>query len=424
MRFEELTKNLSEKQGKKAKIRKSIQSAKSNEELDKLEVELRKLDSEIKELEESLNEEAAKRPSEEHRSNLNPLSLYMASNRNQVINNDLFGGLALRSGDRLEDKITVPKEERALDLGKYIKGIVTGDWTNAEAEKRAMMTTATGTVIPQVLSARIIDQARSVSVFTDSGVPVLPMTSNNLTLARVKNDPVFKFKEEGAEAAESSFELEPVTLKAKTCYGYAYVSLEAINSSSNLTQIITNTFASAIANSIDKAMLYGQDNAQGNAKETFAPSGILNDQNINTIASANNEPAYHSLLKARAEVKKNNGNPTNYIINADTEMYLDIYTDSVGAYQGRPVTLGGMVSKVSNQMKYDAAAGSDALVFDKEALAIGIQKNINIEMFTNSDECIKKGLVGFRIYSMLDCVVTQPKHITKITGINKPKAQA
>ena len=52
-------------------------------------------------------------------------------------------------------------------------------------------------------------------------------------------------------------------------------------------------------------------------------------------------------------------------------------------------------------------------------MLIGIQKNINIQMFTDSDECIKKGLVGFRIYSMLDCVVTQPKHICKITGMNK-----
>ncbi len=74
---------------------------------------------------------------------------------------------------------------------------------------------------------------------------------------------------------------------------------------------------------------------------------------------------------------------------------------------------------VSNQLKNDISSGSDALVFSPEAMLIGIQKNVVIEMFSNTDECIEKGLVGFRIYSMLDCATTQPKHICKITGINK-----
>lgn len=37
-------------------------------------------------------------------------------------------------------------------------------------------------------------------------------------------------------------------------------------------------------------------------------------------------------------------------------------------------------------------------------------------MITDSDECIKKGLVGFQMYAMLDGVAVQPKHIAKITG--------
>ena len=50
-------------------------------------------------------------------------------------------------------------------------------------------------------------------------------------------------------------------------------------------------------------------------------------------------------------------------------------------------------------------------------MIIGIQNEIQIQMFDNTDECIKNGLVGFRVYAMLDCIATQPKHICKIEGI-------
>ena len=50
-------------------------------------------------------------------------------------------------------------------------------------------------------------------------------------------------------------------------------------------------------------------------------------------------------------------------------------------------------------------------------MIIGIQDGLQFEMFRNTDECIKKGLVGFRIYQMIDCIVTQPNRITKIKNI-------
>jgi len=323
-------------------------------------------------------------------------------------------GIALRSADKFADRVNVKEEDRNLDLGKYVKGIVTGNWTGAEAERRAMLTTATGVLIPEMLSANIIDLARSKSLFTIAGVPVIPMETDNITISKVKTDPIFKFKAEGETALESSMELDSVTLKSKMVYGYAYISLEAIKSSKNLESVILNTFSQAIAQGIDQGMLYGQYN--GTTFDTFAPSGIMNDVNVNVVA-ATVGGGYDSIIKAIGKVKTANGDPTVYGINAQTEELFSLLKDTTNQYIAPPKAVTDLKPIVSNQLKYNVTTGSDGLVFDPNSMIIGIQEGINIKMYDGDTDSIKKGLVCFRIYSMLDCVTLVPKNITKVTGL-------
>jgi len=324
----------------------------------------------------------------------------------------------LNKGDKLADRVEPSANDLIIlnqpnALGEVIKGMVTGRWVSPEF-KNAISTTSTGTLIPQVLSSRIIDLARDLSLFTRAGVPVVPMTTNNTTLSRVVTDPVFKFKKEGEAANESTFELDGVELKSKTIYGYAYVSLEAINSSQNLDAVISQVFASAIAQGIDAGCLYGQYN--GATYDTFAPAGVMNDANINSIAALDNN-LYKYIIKAIGAIRVANGEPTVLGINAQTDESLNLWQDAEGAYIPAPKPVADLTKILSNQLAYDAAAGSDGLVFDPNALVIGIQENINVRMFEGDTESIKKGLVAFRVYAMIDCVTLQPKHITKITGM-------
>ena len=430
MNKEKVLKLIKAKEQRKAELVKLVESCSSNSELDKLKNELESIEEETRSIKEAfgakdeivfgIEGDPGVRETNELRNigGFNPLATYRHANPKEKKNTDILGEIALRKGDFLENRIEISKEERDLDIGKYVRGIVTGNWEGAELEKRSMTTSTMGTLIPTVLSSRIIDVARNTSLFTSADVPVIPMDSNNITVSRVKNDPVFKFKEEGKESQENNLELEGVELKSKTCYGYAYVSLEAIESSKNLSQVITSTFANAIANSIDLAMLYGQYNTGLSKNDEFAPKGIMNDESINIIEGASNG-GYDDFIKAISRIKKNNGSPSVYAINADTEEYLSLLKDNYGRYLEAPKQMQLMQQIVSNQLKNDVATGNDSLIFAPEAMIIGIQKNVVIEMFRNTDECIKKGLVGFRIYSMLDCATIQPKHICKITGINK-----
>ena len=322
--------------------------------------------------------------------------------------------LALRSDESMVSRLSAD-QRRSLDLGKYVRGAVTGDWTNAAEERSAMSTSTVGTIIPEVLSAKIIDKARNLSLFTAAEVPIIPMTSNNLTIGRVATDPVFAFKEELAEASESSFTLDSVQLNAKTAYGYAYVSLEAIHSASNLSDILFQVFSQAFADMCDRGMLYGQK--YNGSLVDYAPAGIMNDTDIHTVEATN--VRYNDFIRAIGKIKKANGNPTVVGMNAATEELLSLLVDANGQVLEIPQAFVDLKKVVSNQLAEDENDGSDALVFDPKAMVIGFQNRLVFRMFQDTDYCISHGAVGFQLYAMLDCVATQPKHIAKITGIKE-----
>lgn len=364
---------------------------------------------------------ANKRALEDNRkvTDLNSLNVNI---ENGVVIDSLGGekvtNLFLNKCEKLQDRVKATEEEKKIlnkdgSLGEVIQGMVTGHWKSPEL-KNVISTTSSGTLIPEVLSSKIIDKAREISLFTTANVPILPMDSNNVTISRVKTDPTFKFKEEGKEGSDASFELDSIKLESKTVYGYAYVSLEAINSSLNLDSILYSVFSESIANAIDKAFIYGQETVSGK-KDTYAPGGIFNDTNICSI-TATADGGYDDFIKAIGKVKKENGNPTAYGINSYTDELLSLLKTTDGKYLDQPKSMETLQRIVSNQLSHNPTSGDDAIVFDPNALIIGIQNNIRIKIIEDT-ECLKKGLVGFQIYSMLDCKTTIPKHICKITGI-------
>lgn len=327
--------------------------------------------------------------------------------------------LFINKNEKFADRIKVSEEDKEIfghegALGELIRGVVTGKWKN-KAMKNAVTTTTSGVLIPNILSSQIIDLARNISLFTSANVPIIPMETDNMKISRVKSDPIFKFKKEGEAATESNIELDDVNLKAKTCYGYAYVTLESIKSSKNLEDVIRNTFAQSIAQGIDKAFLYGQYDETSSTYDDFAPVGILNDEDINSIIATANS-GYDDIIKAIGTVKKANGNPTAFGYNSETEELLSLLKTTEGQYLEAPKSVQNLNHIVSNQLAYDSSNGSDALVFDPKALLIGIQENIQIKIIED-EKCLKNGLVGFQIFTMQDCSTVYPKHICKITGI-------
>jgi len=300
------------------------------------------------------------------------------------------------------------------NLGKILKGMATGDWTNAQTEFKNIATSTTGTLIPEVLSARVLDKAREKSLFAQAGVPIIPMESGNVTIGKVLTDPVLEFKEEGAAATESSMELGGVKLESKTAYGFAYITIEALESAKNLQEVAMRAFSGALAQVIDKAFLYGQDGA------SYAPAGIFNNTDIESIAAANPVVDYDDVIKAVSKVKQNNGLPNTWGINSKTEEIYSLLKNANGDYYlEAPKMIRNLNQIVSNQLVHDETNGSKSLVFDPRAMAIGMQNRLSIKLIEGTDEGINKGKVALRIYAMLDAKLLRPEHVCEITGIKE-----
>lgn len=394
------------------------QRAEVDEKIDKFVAERDSNNEEIEEAESEL-EELQKRMEQKY--SRIPQTTVSEEKREQK--GDIYremSGIVLRKNDSLYErrKPEFTDVEKNLSLGKYIRGMVTGRWDNAENERSAMLTSGANSIIPSPLYSRIVDKARDLSIFSSANVPTVVMESNNLTIAKIKEDLIASFKEEGKAAAESSpLELEGITLNSKTIYGYAYVSLEAIESAENLDSILTDSFARSVANGIDKGMLYGV--YSGSAYQEYAPAGIFNNTEINTITAASSD--YDDVIKAGGRIRANNGVASILAMNANSEETLSLLKTSDGQYLTQPQAVADLKRIVSNQLNHSDEDGDDMLVFDPNALLIGVQQGINIKVFDGDTESIKRGLVCFRVMSMVDCVVLQPKHISRIKGFGKAK---
>lgn len=306
----------------------------------------------------------------------------------------------LNKGDSFKSAINVSNEN--LSIGKYIKGAITGNWNNAENERnqfKALSTSTGSIVIPCELSCDVIDLARNRLVLDD--ILVVPMNSNNLTIAKLNSDPEFKFKKELEEVENSDITFKGVTLKSKMAYGVMKISLELFRTASNIDYIITTAMATSLANMIDKAGLYGNGDVE--------PKGILTLPDINKIeVDALEKSKYTGFVKGIGAITKNNGLPTNIAFNSDIDTNLNMLTDSIGQPLNAPKVLKSLEQRVSNQIK-----PNQAIIYDRNSILMGIQEDLRIEISLNNG--FKDGSVSLRVYAMLDFVSLNDKNISLLT---------
>ena len=116
-----------------------------------------------------------------------------------------------------------------LSLSRWLRGIVTGDWSRAKAELEEMRAMSVGTptaggyLVPSPLSAQVIDMLRAKAVVMLAGAQTVAMEYHTLDLARVTGAPTAEWKAENAAITASDMTLDKVTLHARTQIGRAHV---------------------------------------------------------------------------------------------------------------------------------------------------------------------------------------------------------
>ncbi|SCI53472.1 Predicted phage phi-C31 gp36 major capsid-like protein [uncultured Clostridium sp.] len=322
-------------------------------------------------------------------------------------NNSIIKG-AIYPGEKYKRDLYESKKD--LDFGKLVKGMVKGQWENAENERDYIsknMTSTGSVLIPDVLADKIVDMARTNSAIFGN-VPVVQMPHNNLTVAIQTGDATASFVREGDAIPDSDIIFDKVSLNGKTLAIYVPVSEKLLDSAPNLSEQLIHSVTQAIGLGLDKAMLYGQ----GVTEDVEEIKGICNIDGINKVESSVSNVNYDFVIQGTSPIRKANITPTNIVYNTSFADELSLLKDTDGNYVNRPSFCDKYIFNESNNIK-----DNQVLCYDVNSLLLGIHTDIRMDWGYINDD-FKRIQKGLRIYLRADFVPVRPKGVSLVT-INK-----
>lgn len=333
-------------------------------------------------------------------------------------NRSIAFGIEKRMVDAVADKSSNNGFSSGLSIGKYIRGIVTGDWSNAEAEQRAMSISTLasgGYLVPTSLSLDLIDLARNKSKVFVAGAQTVPMDSSTLRIARQTSDPTSGWKAENAPFASSDLVFDAVDFKAKTLGAIAKVSIELSEDARNIDAVISKAMSDALAVELDRVVLRG-------AGSTTEPMGIKDSTGVQKMLAVG-EVGYSDFSQAIQKIWEANGEPNSIIYAPRTAGTLDRLVDSTGQPLTPPPSFQSMSKLVTNQVPINLGTGSnesEAYIGDFRQVLVGIRTNIVIEATRVASDAFENGQVWIRAYLRGDVQLARPSHFAYMDGITVP----
>ena len=339
-------------------------------------------------------------------------------------------GLALGEGDtfsawsRRNGLTELDDAGRPLNLSfrKYLRGLVTGEWTDAEAERRAMsegVLAGGGYMVPTSLSSQIIDLARNQTRVLQAGARVVPMATKKVTVPRWEGDPTANWRGEGDEITPSDATLGAVELDAQSLASLTIVSRELLEDAQGLDDQLKQAFAAQFAAKVDRAALYGT----GTDPE---PRGVKQTSGVGLTSMGANGAAidWDDLLDAVGVLEDANETPNGVIYSPRTDRQLaKLRESSTGQYLAPPTKLANLPRYATNQVPNNltqgtATAASDVFVGDWSQLYVGLRVQLQIQILV--ERYANTGEIGFLGWYRGDTAVARPKAFNVVTGVIPP----
>ncbi|HEV2170330.1 MAG TPA: phage major capsid protein [Candidatus Binatus sp.] len=330
-----------------------------------------------------------------------------------------FASASIRQ-DALPDGI----QAEELSIGRWIRAQITGDWSKARAEQRAMgaFSDVTGGVtVPLALAGNFIDLARPKTTVIKAGATIFPMDSAQLRIAKLLQDVQPAWKGENAIGTTSDAQFGGVTLTPRTLIGLAITSQELAQDSTNFEDMIEHSLTEALALEVDRAALLG-DGTNG------SPTGIFNTPGVNSVSLGTNGGAvgYGNFSTAMKLILKANGIPRTAIFSTRTWSELDSLLNTLGDALRPPPSWDELDKMVTSQIPENQTQGSAstcscAFVGDFNQLILGMRADLRIDLSPYAGDA---ALNTFRAYQIAiravlraDVQLTRPPHFSVISGI-------
>ena len=340
-------------------------------------------------------------------------------------NDDGASVFGLKPEQRMADFVarTTGTPTAGLSVGRTIRGVLTGKWDGAEAERRAMGTTlgtAGGYLIPDPIASNVLDLARNASVVIRAGASTIPMANQNLTVVRVITDPTAAFRGEGQTITESDGTFGAINLRAHSMAALVRVNNELLDDAPMFAAILDQQLAAALALKLDYAALYGTGAGQ--------PLGLRGTDGVNEVSMGGNGlsmPDYDDVLDLLQEIEEENGNATTAVMAPRTRTKLAKLVTGIASDLGKlvpPAEWTALRRLVSNQVSVTETQGSSNVastmfVGDFSQMAVAIRQDVTIEATRVADTAFAKNQTLVRAIMRADVAVFRPGHFGRLVGI-------
>ena len=265
-----------------------------------------------------------------------------------------------------------------LSLGRYLRSMAIG--AKSDLERRALSEgtdSAGGFTVPTILSSQLIDALRAASVVQRAGAQTVPLTSDNLSIAKVASDPTPAFRNEAAAVAESDPTFTTVTFTPRSLMVLVKCSRELLDDSLNIGSALPNMITSAMAAEMDRVALEGTGVAP-------QPTGLRLQSGIGDTALNAALTSYAPFITAQTGILTANGGPVNAIIMHPRDAgTLAGLTDTTNQPLNVPPAISGIPMLTTSSIQVDAGSGNDEsniYVGNFSNLLIGMRNNIRIEV--------------------------------------------
>lgn len=336
-------------------------------------------------------------------------------------------GAALAREERVQDWSRaagqVPEGHEELSFGRYMRGMVTGDWRDADLERRAMAegtATAGGYAVPTVLASGLIDLARNQTRVLQAGAQLVPMAHAFIDLAKWTGDPSAAWHTEAATITATDATLGRVQLRAKTLAALVVVSRELIEDAEafSVDAALQDAFAAQFALTVDTAALYGSG-ASGQPLGVKNTSGVT----VGPLATNGQTPtSWDWAVNAAYAVRAANETPTGMIWSPRTGKTHALLKDTTGQPLQVPGYLDGIARYETNQVPNTLTVGtatgttSDAFIADWSQLLVGVRPS-GLSVQVLDQRYADTGQVGFLAWWRGDVAVARASAFYVATGI-------
>lgn len=310
-----------------------------------------------------------------------------------------------------------------LSIGKTLRGYITGKWDGAEAEKRVMaegIGTTGGFLVPDILSANIIDLMRNQSILIRAGARTIAMPTPSMTTVSVESDPTAYWRGEGQIIPESDGSFAALNLQAHSLAALVRVNNELLADAPGFTNILDTQLSQVLALKLDAAGLTGLG--------VGMPLGLRGWTGIAQVSMGANGAlltSYDAFLTLLQAIEEANSTADTLIVSPRTKYRLaTIPTGLTGDLTKLqpPAAFAGLRVLSSNQVSVTETQGlsnvaSTAYLGDFSQMAIAVRQNVTIEISREADDTFKRNQSLIRAILRADIAVFRPGSFARLIGI-------